>query len=66
MARPKLDDPTVPIAFRMKRSAAEWWTEGAKKENITLPKLIRRVLEEKAEAALSREVNPRFKTGGKK
>jgi hypothetical protein len=47
MARPKLDDPTVPIAFRMKRSASEWWTARAEKEGSTLPKLIRRVLEEK-------------------
>jgi hypothetical protein len=82
MARPKLDDPTVPIAFRMKRSASEWWTERAKKEGTTLPKLIRRVLEEKAQlsqladtpqpvspfvADLYREhAEPNFKKGAKK
>jgi hypothetical protein len=48
MARPKLEDPTVPISFRMKRSASEWWTAKAVSEGTTLPKLIRRVLEEKA------------------
>jgi hypothetical protein len=68
MARPKLDDPTVPIAFRMKRSASEWWTAQAQKENTTLPKLLRRVLEEKASAKpFERDsVEPRFKKGGKK
>jgi hypothetical protein len=39
MARPKLDDPTVSIAFRMKRSASEWWTARAKSMGMTLPKL---------------------------
>ena len=41
MARPKLDDPTVPIAFRMKRSASEWWTDAANDRGTTLPKLLR-------------------------
>jgi hypothetical protein len=41
MARPKLDDPTVPIAFRMKRSAAEWWTAIAADRDSTLPKVLR-------------------------
>jgi len=50
MARPKLDDPTVPIAFRMKRSAAEWWAARAEKEATTLPKLLRRLCEEKADS----------------
>jgi hypothetical protein len=49
MARPKLDDPTVPIAFRMKRSASEWWTERAESMDMTLPKLLRRVCEDRAE-----------------
>jgi predicted GIY-YIG superfamily endonuclease len=64
--RPKLDDPTVPIAFRMKRSASEWWTARADKEDTTLPKLIRRVLEEKAASKPLHDdaVEPRFK--GKK
>jgi hypothetical protein len=48
MARPKLDDPTVPISFRMKRSASEWWTAKAVSKGTTVPKLIRRVLVEKA------------------
>ena len=67
MARPKLDDPTVPIAFRMKRSASEWWDKQAKAEGTSLPKLIRRVLEEKADRKpLDRaEVQPISK-GGKK
>ena len=49
MARPKLDDPTVPIAFRMKRSASDWWASRAGEQGTTLPKLIRLVLEERAE-----------------
>jgi hypothetical protein len=49
MARPKLDDPTVPISFRMKRSASEWWTARAESMDTTLPKLLRQVCEERAE-----------------
>jgi hypothetical protein len=33
----------------MKRSAAEWWTEKAEAEKTTLPKLIPRLIEEKAD-----------------
>jgi hypothetical protein len=47
--RPKLDDPTVPVSFRMKRSASEWWTARAKSMGTTLPKLLRAVCEERAE-----------------
>jgi hypothetical protein len=63
IGRPKLDDPTVPIAFRMRRSASDWWTARAEKEGTTLPKLIRRVLEEKADVKpLERKtVIPRLK-----
>jgi hypothetical protein len=32
----------------MKRSAAEWWTKQAEREDTKLPRLIQRVLEEKA------------------
>lgn len=46
---PKLDDPTVPVSFRMKRSASDWWASQAGEQGTTLPKLIRRVLEERAE-----------------
>ena len=63
MARPKLDDPTVPIALRMKRSASEWWVAQAVKEGTTLPKLLRRLCEQKADS--QRNVEPRFKKGGK-
>jgi hypothetical protein len=61
MGRPKLEDPTVPISFRMRRSASEWWTAQAQKEGITLPKLLRRICEEKAD----RQVSPNFKKGGR-
>jgi hypothetical protein len=47
--RPKLDDPTVPVSFRMKRSASDWWTARAKSMDTTLPKLLRQVCEERAE-----------------
>jgi hypothetical protein len=68
MARPKLEDPTVPISFRMKRSASEWWTAKAVSEGTTLPKLIRRVLEEKAgrQPLESDAVGPGFKKGATK
>jgi predicted HicB family RNase H-like nuclease len=50
MARPRLDDPTVPIAFRAKRSAAEKWTVEAQGEGMTLPKYLREVVEAEANA----------------
>jgi hypothetical protein len=62
--RPKLDDPTVPVSFRMKRSASEWWTSKARQEGTSLPKLIRRVLEERAEHGRLLDAN--FKKGGKR
>jgi hypothetical protein len=39
----------------MKRSASDWWSSRAAEQGTTLPKLIRRVLEEKAERPTSYE-----------
>lgn len=58
MARPKSDDPTVAIPFRMKQSAAQWWERQAASEKLALPKLLRRILEEKADREQGVEYQP--------
>jgi hypothetical protein len=48
MARPKLDDPTVPIAFRMKRSAWNAWQAEAGRQGIKAQHLLRDINEQLA------------------
>ena len=53
MARPKSDDPTVPVMFRMKRSAWQWWVEEGERRDVKPQKLIQQNAEQKAATARS-------------
>lgn len=77
MARPKADDPTVPVTFRIRKSRWAWWvTEGARLKRAP-HKLVAAAVEAKAEKEMAEnsatekclgrdEVTPIPKKGGKK
>jgi hypothetical protein len=48
MARPKSDDPTVAVQFRMKKSARDRWQGRADEAGMKLHKLLQQVTENRA------------------
>ena len=47
--RPRLEDPTVPIAFRMRRSAWEWFCAEARRVGLKPTSFLRQTVERLAE-----------------
>lgn len=76
MARPKAEDPTVPVTFRIRKSRWAWWVAEGARVNHAPHKLVAAAVEAKAEKEMARtvqandEVTPRFgnkiKKDGKK
>ena len=54
MARPKSEDPTVAVMFRMKKSAHDWWQKKADERNVTVAKEVQRATESAADRAKSK------------
>jgi hypothetical protein len=54
MAKPKSDEPTVPVMFRMRRSRWRWWEAEDERRGIKPQKLIQEATEAKAEREMAR------------
>lgn len=53
VGRKPLEDPTVAIPFRVKQSAANWWEQRSEQAGMKLPKLLQKIVEDRADRALA-------------